>query len=364
VLAVLLLAAPVRAADDIVIGQSAALTGPLGELGLEAQRGARLCLDQVNAQGGVHGRRIRLLTLDDAYDASRTEANVQRLVEQEQVLALLGVMGTPNNERVLPLVTAQRVPFVAPLTGATTIRQPHFDTVFHVRASYADEARKIVQHLVTVGTTRVAVIRQNSSFGRDVQDALQAALARHRIEPVVVASIENSADDAAAAAAAVMTSDANAVVLATAGKPTVEAIRAMNQHRRGLPQYALSVMGTRGSLKALGADGVGVVVSQVMPFPWNAATPLVREYQRAMAAQGVVEYSYLGLEGCLSARVLVEGLRRAGPSPTREKLTAALAGMRQFEIAAHLLGFGAKAPFVASSYVELSIIGAGERFRR
>jgi branched-chain amino acid transport system substrate-binding protein len=356
-------AAPAQAADELVIGQSAALTGPLGELGLEAQRGAQLCLDQVNAQGGVHGRRLRLLALDDGYDSARTETNVQRLIDQEQVFALLGVMGTPNNEHVLPLIAARRVPYVAPLTGATTIRQPRYDTVFHVRASYGDEARKIVQHLVTIGSRRVAIVRQNSSFGRDVQGALEAALAVHGLKPAVVASIENNAADAAAAADAVVATDANVVVLATAGKPTVEAIRSLNQRRKGLPQYALSVMGTRGALKALGAEGVGVIVTQVMPHPWNVGNQLVREYQQAMAAKGVTEYSYLGLEGCLNARVLVEGLRRAGPNPTRERLVAALAAMQHFDIAKHSLGF-AKPPYVASAYVELSIIASGERFRR
>ncbi|NRF68416.1 ABC transporter substrate-binding protein [Aquincola sp. S2] len=350
-------------AGELLIGQSAAFTGPLGELGLEARRGAELCLAQINAQGGVFGRQLRLKTIDDAYDPARTEANVRQLIEQDQVFALLGVMGTPNNEKVLPLIAERRVPFVAPLTGATTIRRAEYDSVFHVRASYGDEARKIAKHLATIGTTKVAVIHQNNNFGRDVLAAFEAALAERQLKPLAVATVENTGADAAAAVATVLKTEANAVVLATAGKPTVESIRALNAGRKGLPMYALSVMGTRGALKALGADGVGVVVSQVMPFPWNAALPLVREYQQAMAAQGVTEYSYLGLEGCLNARVLAEGLRRAGPNPSREKLLAALAGMKQFEIGKLALGYG-RSPYVASSYVELSIIAPGERFRR
>lgn len=356
-------AAPAQPVDELLIGQSAAYSGPLGELGLEARRGAELCLAQVNAQGGVHGRKLRLVAIDDAYDPARTEANVRQLIDEQQVFALMGVMGTPNNEKVLPLIAGKKVPVVAPLTGATSIRKAEFDNVFHVRASYGDEARKIAQHLATIGTTRIAVIRQNNGFGRDVLTALEAELATRQIKPVAVATVENDASDAAAAVAKVLGSDANAVVLATAGKPTVESIKGINQGRKGLPMYALSVMGTRGALKALGADGVGVVVAQVMPFPWNAAMPLVRDYQQAMGTQGAGEYSYMGLEGCLNARVLAEGLRRAGPNPTREKLIAALAGMRQFDIGKLQLGF-AKSPYVASSYVELSIIAPGERFRR
>jgi branched-chain amino acid transport system substrate-binding protein len=347
----------------ILIGQSVALTGPLGELGQELSRGAQACLAQVNLQGGVSGRRVQLLTLDDAYDKARTEENVRRLVERDGVFALLSVMGTPNNELVLPYIHGKRVPYVAPFTGAGSIRKTDYDTVFHVRASYADEARKIVQHLVTVGIVKVAIVQQNNSFGRDVADSLLAALAANKIKPMAQVSVENSAADAAAAAEKALQPDPTVVILATAGKATVDVIQAIQKRRRGTSIYTLSVMGTRGSVKALGADGAGVVVSQVMPFPWNSGNSLVRTYQQAMAAQGVTEYSYLGLEGCLNALVLVEGLRRSGANLTRERLVSTLAGMRQFEIGGMWLGFGDR-PYAASPYVELSIISDSGRFRR
>jgi branched-chain amino acid transport system substrate-binding protein len=356
--------APAANADaPILIGQSAALTGPLGELGQEIQRGAQACLAQVNKQGGVLGKRLQLVTLDDAYDKARTEANVRRLVEQDGVFALLSVMGTPNNESVLPYIHARRVPYVAPFTGAVSVRKTGYDTVFHVRASYADEARKIVQHLVTVGIVKVSIVQQNNSFGRDVADGLAAALASAKLKPLALVTVENSAADAEGAAAKALEPNPTVVILATAGKATVEVIQAIQKQRRGTSMYALSVMGTRGAVKALGTDGVGVVVSQVMPFPWNTANPLVKTYQEAVGAQGVTEYSYLGLEGCLNALVLVEGLRRSGAHPTRERLVSALASMRQFELGGMLLGFGNR-PYEASAYVELSIITNSGRFRR
>ncbi len=347
----------------ILIGQSVALTGPLGELGQEMNRGAQACLAQVNKQGGVFGKRLQLLTVDDAYDKARTEENVRRLVEQDGVFALLSVMGTPNNELVLPYIHSKRVPYVAPFTGAASVRKAEYDTVFHVRASYADEARKIVQHLATVGIVKVSIVQQNNSFGRDVAEGLAVALAAAKLKPLALVTVENSAADAQGAAEKALQPNPTVVILATAGKATVEVIQAIQKQRHGTSMYALSVMGTRGAVKSLGADGVGVVVSQVMPFPWNAANLLVKTYQEAVGAQGVTEYSYLGLEGCLNALVLVEGLRRSGANPTRARLVNTLAGMRQFELGGLPLGFGNR-PYAASPYVELSIITSSGRFRR
>ena len=348
---------------EIVLGQSLALTGPLAELGKDIAAGTRAYFDSVNAAGGINGRRVRVVTLDDGYKADATVKNVQQLVGEDQIFALFNVMGTPNCAAILPIVDREGVPFFSPFTGAEATRSPALPGVFNIRASYRDEAFKIVQHLTTVGITKVAVVYQANGFGKDGLAAVEAAMAKFGVKLHGSAPVAVDGSDAAQAVAALNAREPQSVILITAGKPTFEFIKAYNRVRRGMTFYTLSVMGAQANIKALGRDGVGVVVASVVPFPWNTVHPLAKEYQAAMQKIGVTEYSFVSFESYINAKVLGEALRRAGKELTRAKLVAAADGMKSLSLGGFEIGF-APDSHQGSRFVELTIIGAGGRFTK
>ena len=248
-LALSLLAGGAHAAEtgvtdkEIVIGQSLGMTGPLAELGVDIATGVRAYFQDVNEKGGIHGRRIKVLTLDDGYQVANTVKNVERLMDEDRVFALFNIMGTPNSAAILPLVEKTATPLFSPFTGAEVTRTPMLPNVFNVRASYKDETEKMVQHLSTVGIKRVSVVYQANSFGKDGLAGVEAAMAKRSMKPHSVTSIESSAADAEKAASTLHDTRPEAVILITAGKPTFEFIKAYNKQRRGMQFYTLSVMG-------------------------------------------------------------------------------------------------------------------------
>lgn len=342
-------------ADTITLGQSTALTGPLGDLGQEVLKGAKVYFDETNARGGVHGRSIKLISKDDAYDRQKTLDNVAGFISDDSTLALFGTFGTPNNEALIPIAQKAGLPVLMPYTGAPSVRAKTLKAVFNLRASYADEMQRIVQHLSTVGITRMAVVYQNNSFGQEALAAATQALESRKLKPLLAVPVENDASDATAAAGKALGADPEAVLLALAGKPSIEIIKQISQRRKGLQMYALSVVATPANLKALGSDGTGVAITQVVPFPANAQVPVVREYQQAMTAAGHTEFSHLSLEGYLNARVTVEGLRRAGRNLTRASLVSALDGLRNYSLGGLEVSFGQGAAS-GSRFIELTMI--------
>lgn len=343
--------------ETIALGQSTALTGPLGDLGTEVLKGSKVYFDALNARGGINGRKIVLTSKDDAYDAKKTLENVDAFIAGGETFALFGTFGTPNNEALIPVALKAGMPVLMPYTGAPSIRKAELVGVFNLRASYADEAEKLIQHLTTIGFKKIGIAYQNNSFGKEVLAAATAALEQRKLQPVATASVENNASDAAAAATKLLASQPDALVLGLAGKPTIEVIKSVNQSRKGLQMYALSVLATSGNLKALGSDGSGVAISQVVPFPSNAVMPLVRDYQQAMKAAGHTELSHLSLEGYINARVTAEGLKRAGRNLTREGLVTTLQSIRGMDMGGMEISFG-KGAASASRFVELTVINS------
>lgn len=343
--------------SSITLGQSTTLSGPLGDLGQEVLKGAKVYFDALNAKGGIHGRSIQLRTKDDVYDAKKTLENVNAFITDDSVFALFGTFGTPNNEALIPVAQKAGLPILTPYTGAPSIRKPSIQGVFNLRASYADEMEELVKHLTTLGIKKIGIAYQNNAFGKEALAAATDAMAKRKIKPVLSVSVENNASDAAAASEKLLATDPEALLLGIAGKPTIEFIKATNQRRKGAQMYALSVLATPSNLRALGSDGTGVAISQVVPFPINSTLPIVREYQQAMTAAGHTEYSHLSLEGYIDAKVAAEGLRRAGRSPTRSGLVSALDAMRHYNVGGMEVSFGNGAAS-GSKFVELTLINA------
>ena len=307
--------------NEILLGQSAALTGPAAELGKQMRAGAEAYFKIVNDQGGIFGRRIRLLSLDDGYEPERAAANTQRLIEQERVFALFGFVGTPTSNAAKPIFTAARVPFFAPFTGAESMRNPVNRYIFNVRGSYLAETEAIVNFLDTPRVKNIAVFYQNDAYGQAGLDGVVRALAKFNAKPVALGTVERNSTDVAAAVAAISKVRPEAVVMVSAYKSSAAFIRAMKPYAAaGTTFWNVSFVGSRALADELGDDGRGVGISQVVPFPWDSVRPVTKEHQ-SLLGSGL---SFTTLEGFIAAKVLVEGLRKAGKALTREALVTAL----------------------------------------
>ena len=351
----------VRAQDNrIVLGQSAAFSGPAMQLGTQFHAGAKLHFDQLNAKGGVGGRAIEIRQLDDGYEPDRCQANTERLIKDE-VFALFGYIGTPTSLAALPLATSARVPFIAPFTGAMGLREPFKREAFHLRASYDDETALIVKQLIELSQNRIGVFYQNDAYGKAGLSGVTKALAARQLKPIAEGTVERNSEDVAAAVAKLAKSGAQAIVQIGAYKACAAFIRQAKQAGYGGKFYNVSFVGTQALADELGKDGAGVVVSQVVPSPYNPARPVSREFVAAAKQQGRVQANLSSMEGYLAAKLFTEGLKRAGGRPTREALIAALESINE-DFGGYRVSFG-PGNHVASKFVELSMLTGDGRVR-
>jgi ABC-type branched-subunit amino acid transport system substrate-binding protein len=347
----------------LVIGQSAAFSGPAAQLGIQMNAGARLWLDQQNLTGGVNGHMIDLRTADDGYEPDRCKANTEKFV-RDDVFALLGYVGTPTCAAALPLVNDAKIPFFGPFTGAEILREPFSKSVFHLRASYYDETELIVKQLTSLGLNRIAVFYQNDAYGKAGLEGTVRALKRRNLEPVATGTVERNTVEVAKAVADIVPSNANAIVQISAYKSCAAFIRAARKAGFGGTFFNVSFVGTQALADELGADGMGVAISQVVPYPYTESMSITREFHAAAAkAGGTIKANYSSLEGYLAAKVFSEGLRRAGKNPTREQLIAGLESIQRQDFGGFMVDYGARR-HVASSYVDLSMLTGDGKVRR
>lgn len=360
-------AKPDTVGGTIVIGQSGVYSGPLGAYAQDNIAVINTYFETINAKGGIHGRKMKLVALDDGFDPKRTVENAKTLIEKEKAFALFNVIGTAQNAAIYPLVHEHGIPLVGPYTGATALRDPaKFRYLFFTRASYADETEKMVEQLTTTGVKDIAVVYQDDPFGKAGLQAASEALARRNLKPVSVGAFNIAKlEEAAAAAEAVLKGHPAAVIIASSGKGTTSFIKEVVKRNQRPAFYCLSVTNPKQLWADLGPEAHGVVVSQVTPSPWRVSTPLIREYQQmvAKANLGPKDYSYGSLEGFIVAKVAVEALRRAGKDLSREKYLAALEGMQNYDLGGYMIGYG-PASRSGSSYVDLTIIGRDGQFLR
>lgn len=356
-------AAETGVTDQMIrIGQSAALSGAAAELGRELREGAKALFDAVNSEGGIMGRKIELVTLDDGYDPDRAVANTHKLIEQEHVFALFGYVGTPTSNAALPIFTAARVPFFSPFTGAESLRNPFNRDIFNVRASYFDETEKIVQQLVSTGVKSIAVLYQNDAYGKTGLEGIREAMKKRNLAVVAIGTVERNTTEVGEAVKTIHQAAPGAVVLISAYKSCAEFIRQMKKAGSNAQFFNLSFVGSKALAADLGADGYGVAISQVVPFPWSPSIPIVREYQKAMARSAPQSgYSFTSLEGYIDARVFVEGLKRTGRDLTRQKFIDALEKMNGVDFGGFFIRYS-PTDHNGSHFVDLTIIGKDGRF--
>jgi ABC-type branched-subunit amino acid transport system substrate-binding protein len=346
--------------SPFVLGQSAALTGAAAQLGLQFQAGAKLHLARLNSRGGINGRAVELKSLDDGYEPDRCAANTRQFIANE-VLALFGYIGTPTSLAALPLATAAKLPFIAPFTGAQGLREPFNRYAFHVRASYFDETARIVNQMVGVGMKQIAVFHQNDSYGQAGLAGVTRALAVHQSKPVATATVERNSVDVAKSVDAILAAKPEAIVQVSAYKSCAAFVR--EARKAGfVGQFCnVSFVGTAALAQELGPEARGVVVSQVMPYPFAGIAPLAAEFLQAAAA-AKVDVNYSSMEGYVAAKTVAEALRR-NPRGGPEGLVDALESLRDLNLGGFFVDFS-PTKHTGSSYVDLTILGADGRVRR
>ncbi len=349
-LLVLLFVLPVRAeevpgvtASEIRIGSCSALAGPTSFLGSQTVLGAKAYLDLVNARdGGVHGRKLRLIARDDGYEPDQTILCVNQLADRERVFALGFFVGTPTGAKAAPMAETKKVPLLGMFTGAEILRTPYRNYVIHVRASYYDETRAMVDALVAHGLKRVGVFYQDDAFGQAVLDGVVLALKKHGLAPISLGTYKRNTMDVEAGLESIRPSAPEAIVMVGTYAPLAKFVNL--SRAAGLTSLILNVsfVGTEAFAKAAGKDGEGIIITQVVPPPSRTDLPAVALYRDALRRYaGGAEPSFVSLEGFVDAMVLVEALRRAGPALSRDGFMTALETIKDFDPGIGLsLGYG------------------------
>lgn len=346
----------------ILIGQTVSLTGQVAGAVKELNEGAQAYIAQVNRSGGVHGRKIEIRTLDDGFDPAAAARNADMLVNKERVFAMFLNRATPHTEAILPILQADGVPLVAPSTGAALFHEPANRLLFNVRAKYQDEVVKAVEHFTTVGVKAIGLAYVDDSFGRDSLQGFQRAMQSRKLPPAAEIPFARVKPDVGKAVAEILKANPRALIIVGSATTTAALIRGIRTAGNQMQVMTLSNNSSLAFVKSMGKDGVGVIVSQVTPAPHLVTTELGQEFKLA-ARETNATMSYAAMEGFVAAKVLVEGLRRAGRNLTREGFIQALESMRKLDLGGLMVDYG-PGDRTGSEFVELTMIGRDGRFIR
>ena len=350
--------------DRIVFGQSAAFTGPAAELGTGMRLGIEAAFAEANRAGGVDGRLLELLTLDDAYEPETAVVNTQKLIGEHSVFALIGAVGTPTSRSATPVAAAAGVPYVAPFTGAAFLRNPALDNVVNLRASYDQETEEMVERLIgDLGIDRIAVMYQDDSFGRAGYRGVRAALERRNMKPVSTGVYPRNTTAVKTGLLDIRKTDPGAVILVGAYQPVAAFIK-WARHTGFDPVFVtISFVGSNALANELGKGGAGVVVTQVVPFPTGAAPPVVGRYGLALAAHVPDAVpGFVSFEGYLAGRLAIAALERCGAEVARSTFVDVLRGAGPIDLDGFELRYGEN-DNQGSDAVFLTMIDVGGRYR-
>jgi branched-chain amino acid transport system substrate-binding protein len=351
--------------DKILLGQSAAFQGPASALGLGVREGLLAAFDEVNKAGGIHGRRLELVSYDDGYEPTSAIDNTKRLIQDDQVFALVGEVGTPTSKAVQPIATAAGVPFIGPFTGAGFLRDARLRNVINIRASYDEETEAWIRYLVDdLDIDRVAILYQDDSFGRAGLSGVVKALDQRGMSLVAEGTYMRNTTAVKTAFLTIRRSRPDAVVMVGAYKPCAEFIKLARRFDLDVRFVNISFVGSQALATELGADGEGVIVTQVVPLPDDRDIPVVRRYREALLASSPESQpGFVSLEGYLIGRLVVEALQRTGPDLTREKLLTTIYDAGTFDLDGLRLTYG-PGDNQGMDEVFLTVIGADGHFGR
>lgn len=347
------------ASDPLVIAQTAALSGPLAYPFVEMNKGIQAAFEEANTRGGIEGRRLQFISLDDGGSPQKAAGNAALLLERDKPLCFFACGGTASVMGLLPVATQARAPVIAPATGSDALRAFH-PLVIHTRTSYSTEIAKIVQQLGTLGLTRCAVAYGDNPFSQATLAAFDAVAKRLGNTDWKAFALGDGPGDVARTVDDITAWQPQALMSLAVGANGIPFYKALRQKVKA-PAFSISFLGTQPLLDALGDAARGITVAQVVPHPGAVALPLVKAYHAAIARTGTAA-SYSSLEGYIGARLLAEGLRRCGRTPSRERLVAAFESMQPYDPGGYEVRYGPQ-DHEGSNFVELTFYD-GQRFRR
>ena len=327
-------------ADTVMFGQAAVLEGPASALGLGMQKGLNAAFDEINAKGGVHGRKIKLTSVNDGYEPDRSIAATRKLIEEDKVFALIGPVGTPTSAAAQPIATAAKVPFIGPFTGAMFLRNTKLENVINVRASYDAETEAWVKHLTEdLKISKIAIFYQDDAFGRAGLSGFKKAMDKRKMEIAAEATYERNTVAVKSGLLTLKRAEPEAVVIVGAYKPVAEFIKLSKKTGFNPVFVNISFVGANALAHELGPDGKGVIVSQVVPFPGDASLPVVADYHAAIKKAGG-EPEFVSLEGYLVGRLAIAALEKAGKDVTRASFVKVIKDTGKFDIGGLIMTYG------------------------
>lgn len=347
----------------LVIGSTAALTGPLGERGRNFKAGVDAAMRQINSKGGINGRPLRFEQVDDGYVPQRSVDNAKKLIANNNVLALLGCLGTANNAAITPLIESAGIPHLAPLTGASSLRKSEYQNVFHLRASYTDEINRLVQSLVSMGIHDLAMVYLDNPYGKEVAQDTTRALALANVKATAMVALSVDGKNLQQVVSDTLAAKPSAVLLGTAGDATTTLVASLKKASPMIAIAGVSSAFTEEGLKTLGRAAQGIAITQVYPDAMQTKYPIVRDYQVAMRAMDQSDFNSGSLEGYISTRLMSEAVLRSGKNPTREKVHHSLASIRNLDLGGFAVDFSSSNLRVGSKYVGLGIMSADGRLK-
>ena len=355
-------------AAEIVIAQIAPFSGPLAPTGAYLRAGAQLYFDSVNASGGIHGAKLRLIAKDDAYKAEETVRLAREILRESQPLAFFGFVGTGNAEALLKekILDAAGIPLLTVRTGAASVVRKNDPNVFLTRASYAEEVEKITQQYASTGYTRFAIFYQNDAFGLDVLGSAEDAIRKAGGTLVGKGSYEKNTTAVESAVKAIAATNPQSVIMISNTAASAEFLK-QSRAAGNLAQYvALSVTDGAQVARLIGNDRAqGLALTQVVPDPNSRSIPLIREiqenFQKFSPREVTVNQTFI--EGYLGAKILGEALRRAGPSPNRKKLRDTLEALKDYDAGGIFISFSAE-KHAGSRFVDITILNRDGKLLR
>ena len=351
-------------ADKIVFGQAAALDGAASALGQGMKIGLEAAFAEINKAGGVKGRKLELKSVDDGYEPTKSIEAVKKLLEEDKVFALIGAVGTPTAAATQPIATAAGAPFIGAFTGAEFLREPHKPLVMNIRASYFQETEAMVERLTKdLGATRIAIMYQDDAFGQAGLAGVKKALEKRQMQLAGEGTFERNTVAVKAALLSIKKVEPQAVIMISPYKPAAEFIKLAKQIKLDATFVNISFVGSDALAKELGAAGAGVVITQVVPFPKDAAIPVVGRYQASLKASAPdAQPGFVSLEGYLVGRAIAAAIEKVDGDLTRQAMIDAVQKAGSLDLGGFKLSYSPTSNR-GSNEVFLTVIQADGSFK-
>lgn len=348
--------------NSILIGQTVGLTGQIAGPVKEMNAGAAAYFNHINKNGGVHGRKIEMHIVDDKFDPAIAASNAEALIKKDHVFALFQCRGTPHTQAILPILASSKVPLIAPSTGAAVFHSPVNRYIFNVRAKYQDEVKKAVEQFSTIGLKDIAIVHVDDTFGGDGFAGFTTAMDNFKLKPSLVSKYDRAKPDVPKVIEDVVKSPAKALIVVGSAATVTDIIRGLRAKGSTIQIMTLSNNASQSFIDSLGPVATGIMVSQIMPAPHLVSSILGQEFKTIAKDNGVAP-SYAAMEGFVSAKLLVEGLKRAGKGLTRDGLIRALESMHKVDLGGITVTYSER-DHSGSEFVDLTMIGKDGKFLR